>query len=180
MPRTRSRSVLSCPSLMNLRRCRAFGFAFYRVGNGETGNGKRRQWREELIQSNGGEKGIQAMAQRTVSRGIGGEEGIRTPGTLRHTRFPSVLLKPLGHLSGAAKDTSGHQASRVGRGSGRAESIGHSSPGGRQRRVRPALIPSSPPVLYRLPGLRFPFSVSPPRYPPPGALAAISFRLSQE
>ena len=27
------------------------------------------------------------------------EEGIRTPDTLPHTRFPSVLLKPLGHLS---------------------------------------------------------------------------------
>ncbi len=32
------------------------------------------------------------------------EEGIRTPDTLPYTRFPSVLLKPLGHLSiGAAK-----------------------------------------------------------------------------
>ena len=32
---------------------------------------------------------------------IGGESGIRTHGTLvRHTRFPSELLKPLGHLSG--------------------------------------------------------------------------------
>jgi len=32
----------------------------------------------------------------------GGERGIRTPGTpLRaYTRFPVVLLKPLGHLSG--------------------------------------------------------------------------------
>ncbi len=30
-----------------------------------------------------------------------GESGIRTHGTLLgHTRFPSVLLKPLGHLSG--------------------------------------------------------------------------------
>lgn len=27
------------------------------------------------------------------------EEGIRTPDTLPYTRFPSVLLKPLGHLS---------------------------------------------------------------------------------
>lgn len=27
------------------------------------------------------------------------EEEIRTLGALRHTRFPSVLLKPLGHLS---------------------------------------------------------------------------------
>ncbi len=29
----------------------------------------------------------------------GGESGIRTHGTLRYTRFPSVRLKPLGHLS---------------------------------------------------------------------------------
>gem|GEM_PF-2522148 len=27
------------------------------------------------------------------------EEGIRTPDTLPYTRFPSVRLKPLGHLS---------------------------------------------------------------------------------
>ena len=32
----------------------------------------------------------------------GGESGIRTHGTvLPYTRFPSVRLKPLGHLSGA-------------------------------------------------------------------------------
>ena len=30
----------------------------------------------------------------------GGERGIRTLGTSRYTRFPSVRLKPLGHLSG--------------------------------------------------------------------------------
>jgi hypothetical protein len=30
----------------------------------------------------------------------GGETGIRTLDTLRYTRFPSVRLKPLGHLSG--------------------------------------------------------------------------------
>ncbi len=29
----------------------------------------------------------------------GGEGGIRTLGAVRHTRFPSVLLRPLGHLS---------------------------------------------------------------------------------
>jgi hypothetical protein len=29
----------------------------------------------------------------------GGETGIRTLDTLRYTRFPSVRLKPLGHLS---------------------------------------------------------------------------------
>ncbi len=31
----------------------------------------------------------------------GGESGIRTHGTFRYTRFPSVRLKPLGHLSGS-------------------------------------------------------------------------------
>gem|GEM_PF-1079614 len=31
---------------------------------------------------------------------LGGERGIRTPGTLlRYTRFPGVHLQPLGHLS---------------------------------------------------------------------------------
>jgi hypothetical protein len=30
----------------------------------------------------------------------GGERGIRTLGTFQYTRFPSVRLKPLGHLSG--------------------------------------------------------------------------------
>jgi hypothetical protein len=29
----------------------------------------------------------------------GGEGGIRTRGSLHYTRFPSVLLQPLGHLS---------------------------------------------------------------------------------
>ena len=29
----------------------------------------------------------------------GGERGIRTLGTLPYTRFPGVLLRPLGHLS---------------------------------------------------------------------------------
>src|SRR4051812_22461245 len=37
-------------------------------------------------------------AQRT-SRCIGGEGGIRTHDTLPYTRFPSVRLRPLGHLS---------------------------------------------------------------------------------
>src|SRR5947207_847951 len=32
-------------------------------------------------------------------RGQSGERGIRTLGTLRHTRFPIVPLRPLGHLS---------------------------------------------------------------------------------
>ena len=37
----------------------------------------------------------------TLANGIwgGGESGIRTHGTLPYTRFPSVRLKPLGHLS---------------------------------------------------------------------------------
>src|SRR5205823_5822587 len=30
---------------------------------------------------------------------LNGESGIRTHGGVTHTRFPSVLLKPLGHLS---------------------------------------------------------------------------------
>ena len=33
---------------------------------------------------------------------VGGESGIRTHGTFRYTRFPSVRLKPLGHLSGSS------------------------------------------------------------------------------
>jgi hypothetical protein len=32
-------------------------------------------------------------------KGYGGETGIRTLDTLRYTRFPSVRLQPLGHLS---------------------------------------------------------------------------------
>ena len=32
-------------------------------------------------------------------QGTGGESGIRTHGTLRHTRTPIVRLRPLGHLS---------------------------------------------------------------------------------
>ena len=38
------------------------------------------------------------MAERRKVK-TGGESGIRTHGTLRYTRFPSVRLKPLGHLS---------------------------------------------------------------------------------
>jgi hypothetical protein len=34
-----------------------------------------------------------------ASESDGGEGGIRTLGDLRHTRFPSVRLRPLGHLS---------------------------------------------------------------------------------
>ena len=36
-----------------------------------------------------------------VGRLDGGESGIRTHGTFQYTRFPSVRLKPLGHLSGS-------------------------------------------------------------------------------
>src|ERR1700723_1003953 len=45
---------------------------------------------------------VQAMVpenSRSTERPSGGESGIRTHGTLRYTRFPSVRLKPLGHLS---------------------------------------------------------------------------------
>src|SRR5690349_4428923 len=34
-----------------------------------------------------------------LSTYCGGERGIRTLGTFRYTRFPIVLLRPLGHLS---------------------------------------------------------------------------------
>ena len=33
------------------------------------------------------------------TRALFGKGGIRTLGNLRYTRFPSVLLRPLGHLS---------------------------------------------------------------------------------
>jgi|SaaInlV_200m_DNA_3_1039701.scaffolds.fasta_scaffold10837_2 hypothetical protein len=40
------------------------------------------------------------MSIKPIAIFMCGERGIRTPGTLiTHTRFPSVLLKPLGHLS---------------------------------------------------------------------------------
>ena len=37
----------------------------------------------------------------------GGERGIRTPGAVKHTRFPIVLLRPLGHLSSIGLSTVG-------------------------------------------------------------------------
>ena len=37
--------------------------------------------------------------QDVLKRMNGGETGIRTLDTLRYTRFPSVRLQPLGHLS---------------------------------------------------------------------------------
>jgi hypothetical protein len=36
---------------------------------------------------------------KVIYDGDGGETGIRTLDTLRYTRFPSVRLQPLGHLS---------------------------------------------------------------------------------
>ena len=39
------------------------------------------------------------------SRLGGGESGIRTHGTFQYTRFPSVRLKPLGHLSAETAST---------------------------------------------------------------------------
>src|SRR5437868_12109524 len=39
-------------------------------------------------------------------KGCGGETGIRTLDTLRYTRFPSVRLQPLGHLSAVLRASS--------------------------------------------------------------------------
>jgi hypothetical protein len=41
---------------------------------------------------------------RGFSGSCGGETGIRTLDTLRYTRFPSVRLQPLGHLSASIAD----------------------------------------------------------------------------
>ncbi len=41
------------------------------------------------------------------SRLNGGESGIRTHGTFQYTRFPSVRLKPLGHLSASSQRQAG-------------------------------------------------------------------------
>ena len=51
--------------------------------------------------SNGGRGAKQMGGWSTVRLKCegGGETGIRTLDTLRYTRFPSVRLKPLGHLS---------------------------------------------------------------------------------
>ena len=40
-----------------------------------------------------------SLQDPTLTRMGGGERGIRTPGKFPYTRFPSVHLKPLGHLS---------------------------------------------------------------------------------
>jgi len=39
------------------------------------------------------------MSSDSLKSIYGGETGIRTLDTLRYTRFPSVRLQPLGHLS---------------------------------------------------------------------------------
>ncbi len=43
-------------------------------------------------------------AVRFVKPGHGGEGGIRTRGGFRHTRFPVVHLRPLGHLSSSCPE----------------------------------------------------------------------------
>jgi hypothetical protein len=40
-----------------------------------------------------------SLQDPTLTGMDGGERGIRTPGKFPYTRFPSVHLKPLGHLS---------------------------------------------------------------------------------
>jgi hypothetical protein len=46
------------------------------------------------------EKSTSLSEWLSLNEKSGGEGGIRTHGTvIPHTRFPSVLLKPLGHLS---------------------------------------------------------------------------------
>ena len=81
------------------------------------------------------------------SRPNGGESGIRTHGRLPYTRFPSVRLRPLGHLSGCHLPTApGHP---VGMGSGSGDD------GPEATATRPTAIPGSPPL-----GLR-PIFVSP-------------------
>ena len=47
------------------------------------------------------------LPTNTSSDQPGGESGIRTHGRLPHTRFPSVRLRPLGHLSGNLRDLDG-------------------------------------------------------------------------
>jgi hypothetical protein len=39
------------------------------------------------------------QVEQQLAKEYGGETGIRTLDTLRYTRFPSVRLQPLGHLS---------------------------------------------------------------------------------
>ena len=43
--------------------------------------------------------GLFCIRPTTTSSSVGGEGGIRTHDTLPYTRFPSVRLRPLGHLS---------------------------------------------------------------------------------
>ena len=45
---------------------------------------------------------FEVLKRKNTSKGVFvncGKEGIRTPDTFPYTRFPSVRLKPLGHLS---------------------------------------------------------------------------------
>ena len=45
---------------------------------------------------------FKVLKRKNTSKGVFincGKEGIRTPDTQTYTRFPSVRLKPLGHLS---------------------------------------------------------------------------------
>jgi hypothetical protein len=44
------------------------------------------------------------MSVEVLKSVFGGETGIRTLDTLRYTRFPSVRLQPLGHLSAIVTD----------------------------------------------------------------------------
>src|SRR3954463_15062309 len=69
-----------------------------------------------------------------TSRSVGGEGGIRTHDTLPYTRFPSVRLRPLGHLS-----------VRSGGRPYRPPVPPRASPGTRETRVRPAFHRSFPP-----------------------------------
>ena len=43
-----------------------------------------------------------SLQDPTLTGMDGGERGIRTPGKFPYTRFPSVHLKPLGHLSNSS------------------------------------------------------------------------------
>ena len=42
---------------------------------------------------------VEVWSKAGFNENYGGETGIRTLDTLRYTRFPSVRLQPLGHLS---------------------------------------------------------------------------------
>jgi hypothetical protein len=48
----------------------------------------------------GGSRAEEELEERNRKKETGGESGIRTHGRFPYTRFPSVRLQPLGHLSG--------------------------------------------------------------------------------